>query len=80
MALMSTNVTIYGFAGITSSVPLELSMTISLCRSRWFTFNMMEYNFIMKIYVWEIVPRPVEKSIVDSKWLYEVKHTIDGII
>jgi hypothetical protein len=39
-----------------------------------------EYNSIMKNDVWEIVRRPKKKSVVDSKWLYKVKHAIDGSI
>jgi len=34
----------------------------------------------MKNDVWEIVPRCEGKSIVDSRWLYKVKHTDDGSI
>jgi hypothetical protein len=28
----------------------------------------------MKNEVWEIVPRPKEKSVVTSKWVYKIKH------
>jgi hypothetical protein len=28
----------------------------------------------MKNDVWEIVPRPKEKSVVTSKWVYKIKH------
>jgi hypothetical protein len=31
----------------------------------------------MKNDIWEIVPRPKEKSIVTSKWVYEIKHATD---
>ena len=34
----------------------------------------------MKNEVWEVVPRPEEKSIVTSKWLYKIKHVADGSI
>jgi hypothetical protein len=27
--------------------------------------------------VWEIVPRPKEKSKVTSKWVYKIKHVVD---
>jgi hypothetical protein len=33
-------------------------------------WDAMEYNSIMKNYVWEIVSRPVGKSMIDSKWLH----------
>jgi hypothetical protein len=34
----------------------------------------------MKNDVWEIVPRPKAKSVVTSKWVYKIKHAIDGSI
>jgi hypothetical protein len=34
----------------------------------------------MKNDVWDIVPRPKEKSVVTSKWLYKIKHAADGSI
>jgi hypothetical protein len=36
-----------------------------------------EYQSIMKNDVWEIVPRPKEKSMVTSKWVYKIKHVVD---
>jgi hypothetical protein len=35
---------------------------------------MEEHQSIMKNDVWEIVPRPKEKSVVTSKWVYKIKH------
>eukprot|EP00253_Pinus_taeda_P032119 PITA_32119 len=37
-----------------------------------------EYESIMKNDVWDVVPRSKEKSIVTSKWLYKIKHGVDG--
>jgi hypothetical protein len=37
-----------------------------------------EYDSIMKNDVWEIVPRPVGKSLVTSRWLYKIKHATYG--
>jgi hypothetical protein len=34
----------------------------------------------MKNDVWDIVLRPEGKSIVTSKWIYKIKHTVDGSI
>ena len=39
-----------------------------------------EYRSIMKNNVWEVVPRPEEKSMVSSKWIYKIKHAADGNI
>ena len=41
---------------------------------------MEEYQSIMKNDVWDIVPKPKGKSVVSSKWIYKIKHTIDGSI
>ena len=32
----------------------------------------------MKSDVWDVVPRPKRKSVVSSKWIYKIKHAIDG--
>ena len=34
----------------------------------------------MKNDVWEIVPRPEEKSVVSSKWIFKINHVVDGSI
>ena len=37
-----------------------------------------EYESIMKNDVWDVVPRPEDKAVVTSKWLYKIKHGSDG--
>ena len=37
-----------------------------------------EFQSIMKNDVWEVVPRPEGKSVVTSKWLFNIKHRVDG--
>ena len=39
-----------------------------------------EYDSIVKNSAWEIVPRPVEKSMVVSRWIYKVKKVADGSV
>jgi hypothetical protein len=39
-----------------------------------------EHQSIMKNNVWEIVPRPKEKPVVASKWVYNIKHGADGSV
>ena len=39
-----------------------------------------EYQSIMKNDVWDVVPRSEGKSIVTSKWIYKIKHAVDGSI
>jgi hypothetical protein len=41
---------------------------------------MKEYQSIMKNDVWDIVPRPEGKFAVTSKWIYKIKHIVDGSI
>jgi hypothetical protein len=36
-----------------------------------------EHQSIMKNEVWEILPRPKEKSVVTSEWIYKIKHAAD---
>ena len=37
-----------------------------------------EYESIMKNDVWDVVPRPKDKAVITSKWLYKIKHGSDG--
>ena len=37
-----------------------------------------EYESIMKNDVWDVVPRPQDKSVVTSRWLYKIKRGVDG--
>ena len=39
-----------------------------------------EYQSIMKNDVWNVFPRPDGKSVVTSKWIYKIKHAVDGSI
>jgi hypothetical protein len=39
-----------------------------------------EYKSIIKNNVWDIVPRPEDKSMVSSKWIYKIKHAADGSV
>jgi hypothetical protein len=46
----------------------------------WRDVMMEEYQSIMKNDVWDIVPIPEEKFVVTSKWIYKIKHIVDGSI
>jgi len=46
----------------------------------WKDAMMEEYQSIIKNDVWDIVPRPEKKSVVTSKWIFKIKHAIDGSI
>jgi hypothetical protein len=39
-----------------------------------------EYDSIVHNNVWEVVLRPVGKSVVTCKWLYKTKYVVDGSI
>ena len=39
-----------------------------------------EYQSIIKNDVWDVVPRPKDKSVVSSKWIFKTKHLTDGNI
>ena len=39
-----------------------------------------EYESIVRNSAWEIVPRPVGKSLVGSRWIYKVKQAVDGSV
>ena len=39
-----------------------------------------EYGSIVHNDVWEVVLRPVGKSVVTSRWLYKTKYVADGSV
>ena len=41
---------------------------------------MGEYQSIMKNDVWDSVPRSKGKFVVTSKWIFKIKHIIDGSV
>jgi hypothetical protein len=49
-------------------------------KKQWKEVMMEEHQSIMKNDVWEIVPRPKEKLVVTSKWVYKIKHATDGSV
>ena len=49
-------------------------------RKEWKDAMIEEYQLIMKNDVWDVVPRPDEKSVITSKWIYKIKHATDGSI
>jgi hypothetical protein len=52
----------------------------SIQRKEWADAMTEEYQSIIKNEVWEIVPRPKSKDVVSSKWLFKIKHVVDGSI
>jgi hypothetical protein len=46
----------------------------------WKDSMLEEYMSIIKNNVWDIVPRPKDKSMVSSKWIYKIKHATDGSV
>jgi hypothetical protein len=52
----------------------------SIQMKEWEDAMIEEYQSIIKNDVWEIVPRPKSKDVVSSKWLFKIKHVVDGSI
>jgi hypothetical protein len=52
----------------------------SIQRKEWANAMTEEYQSIMKNEVWEIVPRPKNKDVVSSRWLFKIKNVVDGSI
>jgi hypothetical protein len=44
----------------------------------WVDAMVEEYDSIVKNSVWDIVPRPIDKSVVGLRWIYKVKQAADG--
>jgi hypothetical protein len=49
-------------------------------KKEWADVMTDEYQSIIKNDVWEIVPKPKSKDVVSSKWLFKIKHVVDGSI
>ena len=39
-----------------------------------------EYDSIIRNSVWDVVPRPQDKSVVSSRWFYKVNQAADGSV
>jgi hypothetical protein len=52
----------------------------SFQKKEWADAMAKEYQSIIKNNVWEIVPRPNSKDVVSSRWLFKIKHVVDGSI
>ena len=46
----------------------------------WADAMVEEYQSIIKNDVWEVVPRPKDKSVVSSKWIFKTKRSTYGSI
>jgi len=47
---------------------------------KWKKATQEEYQTTMKNGILEIIPRPNDKSMVTSKWIYKIKHVVYGSI
>jgi hypothetical protein len=66
---------------MTSLVNTEPSTFEEVVKQKeWKEVRMEEYQSIMKNDVWKFFPRPEEKYVVTSKWVYKINHVIDGSI
>ena len=46
----------------------------------WVDAMVEEYESIIRNNAWEVVPRPVGKLVVGSRWIYKVKQAADGSV
>jgi hypothetical protein len=46
-------------------------------KKEWMDAMTEEYQYIMKNDVWEVVPKPKNKDVVSSKWIFKIKHAAD---
>ena len=46
----------------------------------WVDALVEEHDSIVRNISWEIVPRPVDKSMVGSRWIYKVKQASNGSV
>ncbi|KAH9292825.1 hypothetical protein KI387_042000, partial [Taxus chinensis] len=46
----------------------------------WQDAMVEEYTSIMHNDVWEVVPRPTDRAVVGSRWIFKIKHGADGSI
>ena len=44
----------------------------------WKDVMLKQYHLIMKNDVWDVVLRQEQKSVLTYKWIYKIKHSIDG--
>ena len=52
----------------------------TLKKKDWMQSMIEEYQSIIKNDVWDVVPRPKDKSVVPSKWFFKTNHSVDGSI
>ena len=46
----------------------------------WVDAMVEEYSTIMTNDVWVVVPRPQDRSVVGSRWIYKIKYAADDNI
>jgi hypothetical protein len=63
---------------ITDSEPETFAQAVD--QQVWRDAMLEGYDSIMRNDVWEVVSRPVGKSVVPSRWLYKTKYVADGSI
>ncbi|KAJ9539963.1 hypothetical protein OSB04_026469 [Centaurea solstitialis] len=67
------------FAAFLSNVePLKVSD--ALADPDWFMAMQKEINQFVRLKVWRLVPRPDDKSVIDTKWIFKNKKDADNIV
>ena len=49
-------------------------------KDKWIDIIMDKYKSLMSNDIQEIVPRPLDRKVIDTRWTFHIKHNIDGSI
>ncbi|KAJ9548098.1 hypothetical protein OSB04_020641 [Centaurea solstitialis] len=67
------------FAAFFSNVE-PLKVVDALADPDWFIAMQEEINQFVRLKVWRLVPRPDDKSIIDTKWIFKNKKDEDNVV
>src|SRR5579871_866954 len=49
-------------------------------RDKWIEAMAEEFELLKENSTWELVPRPKDREVIDTKWVFHLKHNVDGSI
>jgi histone deacetylase 1/2 len=47
---------------------------------KWATAMDSEHQALTRNHTWHLVPKPKGKNVIGCKWVYKIKHKVDGSI
>src|SRR5579871_2409941 len=64
--------------GYYNTDPINLKDTLSRPnKHKWIEVMQDEFNLLKENNIWELVPRSVDRDVIDSRWVFYLKHNID---